>query len=291
MQLAGGDDPETRGSKLRAFLIILAIHTVAEFWRIALDARDAALDANQPVPWWFWPGILVPGIATALAIVPRTRRWGFALWTAVAVALHVYFFPHAGNHLLLMLLFLAMGAFFDWRDEREQELMLQSVKWLIAIVFFYSGIQKLLHGYYFRGELFAYYISIRDNYEYFFQFITPASEIARMKAFTGAVGEGPYTLDAPLALLASNATYILEIVLPIFLLIPRTRFAATILTAVSFVLIQIAARELFFFGLYMNGLFLFFRRDVNRYAIPVFILYYVWLLLMQLHLIPEIWFG
>jgi hypothetical protein len=291
MSWAGGDDPETRGSKVRAFLIIFSIHMMAEFWRIALFARDAALQAKAPEPWWFWLGIALPAVAAVVSFVPKTMRTGFALWTALSVIMHIHFFPHAGNHPFLMLVIAALAVFFNLNEAKEQELFLQSVKWLLVLVFFYSGLQKLVHGYYFHATQFAYSVSLRGNYQDFFGMMMPEAEIERLKAFNGTVGEGPYTIDAPLVLIASNLTYITEMLLPILLLVRRTRFVALIVTTITMFLIQSAARELFFFGLFMSGLVLFFDRDVNRKLIPVFGVYYAWLVLMALNLIPRFWFG
>jgi hypothetical protein len=285
MACAGGEeDAADRKTGIDAYLTIFVLYLVAEYWHIAIEFL-------KPSPVWFAGGIAVPGLLALVALAPRTRRLGFVGFTALALATHAIYFPHAGNHLLLLLLFSAMAAFFDLREDAQHKLFVQLTRWMIAIVFFYSGLQKLLHGFYFRGEVFAYYVSLHENYRVFFKFLAPPEEIARLEALTGAVGDGPYRFDAPLALLASNATYLLEMGLPPFLLWRRTRQWAVLAAAASFTLIQLAARELFFFGLFMNGLCLLLPGKLHRRFVIAFAAYFGWLLLMLLHVLPEIWFG
>jgi hypothetical protein len=54
--------------------------------------------------------------------------------------------------------------------------------------------------------------------------------------------------------------------------------------------IELAAREFFFGALFMNVLLLFGRGGLNRRLIPAFAALYVWILLMRLHVLPEVTF-
>lgn len=279
-----GDDAKWRGPKIRAFQIILIFHMWAECWEVALDYLRGSMAT-------FAPALFVPAAVSLLALYPRTRRIGFIAIAILALAWLVVFFPDAGNHNMLAFLFAGMSAFLKADDESDQKLFIGAVRWIIVLVFFYSGVQKFIHGYYFHGELFAYYMTINENYAAFFRHFLPADEVSRILSLKGEVGDGPYRIDSPMVLVMSNATYLLEMVLPIMLVVRRTRLLAVVVTMVTFVAIQLAARELFFGGLFASALLLFLRTDLNRRLVWVFVAYYLWLVLMMFHVIPGFMFG
>ena len=104
-------------------------------------------------------------------------------------------------------------------------------------------------------------------------------ELARLLSLGTDLGAGPFRPDAPLLVLVSNLTWLLELILPLGLLWPRTRRISMIATILLFVAIQLGAHEVFFGGLMVGLLLLFARRDRLAGAVPwITGLYVVWLL-------------
>ena len=54
---------------------------------------------------------------------------------------------------------------------RVQELAVTALLWLLMIVLFYSGAQKLVYGYYFGGEFLAYVTATEDRFAFFFRHV------------------------------------------------------------------------------------------------------------------------
>lgn len=176
--------------------------------------------------------------------VTRTR----AAWLAFAVcALRIVAtWPHAYNHLVLETLLLAAVAGLRPDDAHEDRLLLQCCRWLAAIVLFWSGVQKVLHGCYFEGQFLA--LTAATNVS----FATPlawiaADEIERLRQLLPLrAGAGPFTFTSPALVLASNLVWISEIALGLALLQTSLRKPAALSALIVLVTIQIVAHELVF---------------------------------------------
>jgi hypothetical protein len=90
------------------------------------------------------------------------------------------------------------------------------------VILFSSGLQKLVHGYYFRAEYFGFSLWI-ESFRTVFRLVLPATEYQRLTAFTGQPGDGPYFVASPLVVAMSNLTWIAEMGLAPALLWRRTR--------------------------------------------------------------------
>ena len=277
-----GDDPGTQLSKVRAFEWIFVFIVCAEYWaRAALKSNDLGLDY-----WVSLPLISVLGVAALSA------RWGRLAFVGLAIAQTVRIwneFPATGNHSYLELLLCLLCAALNVRDREERKLFLRAVRWMTCVVFFYAGVQKLVHGYYFRGQLLLYSMGI-ETFRPVLQLLLPHADFVRLSHYHFQAGDGPFLVSSPLIVVLSNATYIIEIALAVLLLLRRTRRLAVIGAIVFLVGIEAAAREFFFGLIYVNMLLVFLERDVNRRLIGVFGAVLVCLLLVRLKVLPELIF-
>lgn len=273
----GEDDPATRGAKLRTFEVILLLHICAEHWSWYLDGHTG----------WLRPVLALPLVAAGVFL-----RWTRLPFLGLLV-LHAFViadtFPQTANHVWLEALLFGILAFLDHEEEAEQGLILGSVRWIVLVVFFYAGLQKLVHGFYVKAQLLAVYMRT-EKFQAVLQYLVPDDELARLTALDSRVGDGPYRVESPLLVLVSNASYIVEMGVPCLLLFRKTRTVGLLLALGFLVATEAMARELFFGALYLNGLLLFVPGDLRRRSLPAFALFYVWLVLIRLGLLPEVTF-
>jgi hypothetical protein len=277
-----GDDPGTQLSKVRAFEWIFVLIVCTEYLaRAALKSNDLGLN--------YW--VSLPLIC-ALAVVALSARWGRLAFVGLAIAQTVRIcneFPAAGNHSYLELLLCLLCASLNVRDREERKLFLRAVRWMTCVVFFYAGVQKLVHGYYFRGQLLLYSIGI-EAFRPVLHLLLPHDDFVRLSQYHLQAGDGPFLVSSSLIVVLSNATYIIEIGLAVLLLLRRTRQLAVIGAIVFLVGIEAAAREFFFGLIYINMLLLFLERDVNRRLVGVFGVILGCLLLVRLKVLPQVIF-
>ena len=145
------------GSRLAAFRIYVLMHLTAESWSFA-SAGEVA-----PGSW----GLAVATGHTLLFAAGLTGRAARAVTAGAAGLLAVQIattWPGTANHLYLSMYCLALLSALDARDGREGTLLLQALRWLTAIVFAATGLQKLLYGTYFRGQFLAFVIAEDDRF-------------------------------------------------------------------------------------------------------------------------------
>lgn len=274
-----GDDPGTQPSKVRAFQWIFVLILCTEYWiRATLKPNDLGLNDWVTLP-----------LISALGVGALSARWGRPAFVGLAIVQSVRLwndFPVAGNHSYLELLLCILCASLNVRDQEERKLFLRAVRWMSCVVFFYAGTQKLVHGYYFRGQLLLYSIGI-ETFRPVLQLLLPHDDFVRLSHYRFQAGDGPFLVSSSLVVVLSNATYIIEIGLAVLLLVRRTRQLAVIGAIVFLVCIEAAAREFFFGLIYINMLLLFLERDVNRRLVGVFGAVLGCLLLVRLKVLPE----
>jgi hypothetical protein len=66
-----------------------------------------------------------------------------------------------------------LAAFLDPRRSEEQRLYLRSVRWLVCVTLFYSGVQKAVHGYYSRGQFLLYSLGATPWFATVFELLIP----------------------------------------------------------------------------------------------------------------------
>jgi hypothetical protein len=251
--------------------------------------------ATQCIAWWIHPLTRVVGPApevggalgiafAALAVLSATRRWGRlagAAGFALAAFVVVRLFPTTANHTFLAALSLGLFALLDPDRDEEAGLLIRSLRWVAVIVFFWAGVQKALHGLYFRGEFLAWMVAHGSaHWADVFGWMLPAEELARLAALPRfAAGAGPFRPDAPLFVLAANSVWVAEIALSAGLLWRATRVAAALGAIALVVTIQLAPNEWMFALLYVQILLLFVPGEWNRRLLPAFVAAYAYLLL------------
>jgi hypothetical protein len=200
-------------------------------------------------------------------------------------------FPHNANHQFMALLLLILIALVG-RDEHEFEAnangALQAARWIAAIGLGWAGLMKLYYGYWFEAEFLAHRVAHDPGFARVLGLLIPGPELARLTGLGLEVGAGPFRAAAPLLVLISNLTWITECVLPIGFFFARTRLFSVLAAIAMMGVIQLAAREIFFGGLMLGLLLLYFEKDRVRPALPwIGLAYAAWMLRPELSL----WLG
>jgi hypothetical protein len=220
-----------------------------------------------------WPGLPIPytvsvALIMVLSVAGLRRTWRRTAFLGLAaVHLHVLWleFPASANHAYLELFICLLGAFLDVEHPEERRHLLRAARWLTCLVLFYSGLAKVVHGYWFHGEMLAHQLKF-SSYRPVLGLLLPGDEFGRLVAFTAQVGDGPYRVQHLPFVVVSNAVYLLEMGLAGLLAIRRTRPFAVLPALALMVAIEAGAREFFFGLVFGNALLLFTRRDTNTAA-------------------------
>lgn len=278
-------DRAQQAALVRAFQLFLFAHVAVRtlLWALRADdwlvARYLMAGALALCAWVAWRAPAHAQAAAAAALGVLTIKLGAS-------------FPGTSNHFFIEWLCVALFVLCAADDAEERRLLLTAVRWLTVIVFFYSGLQKVLYGTYFDAQFLGYAIGSKPSFGWLFGWLVPADELARLRALhpTG-VGSGPYAIRAPLAVLAANGVYLFEMLAPVFLVWRRTRALAAVATIAVVAAIELGARELMFGALFVNLLLLFFARPVNRTLLPAFLALFAVLVASRAGLLPRFWFN
>lgn len=282
----GEDEPATRLAKLRAFETLLILGLASEAWRLYGPALAEGGGARAGA----W---LPPLLATLLALAALPWRWrrrGLGALLGLQLAWVATSFPETANHAYLQLFLLALLVLLDSGVAEEQQLALQSVRWIFLVVFFYAGLQKLVHGFYFHGEYFAFYLGERSFASLLRPFVSDA-ELQRFGAgLARRAGDGPYRFESLPLIALSNAAWLAELGIPFLLVSRRWRRLGVAVAALFLVFTEALARELHFGALFLNGLLLFLPSDANRRWVAPFAALYAWMILTSVRALPEVTF-
>lgn len=277
-----GGDPGTWSPALLVFRRVLAMTVGVEYWARAIPKWSAL----GPL---YLAALAVVTVACVASAVPPLARGAFAalaLTQAVVIAAE---FPATGNHAYLELYFLALLALLRPEDPDERRVLMRALRWLVVLVLFTSGFQKLVHGYYFRGQYLAYSLGT-ETFRPVLAPLLPAGELARLTSFTTDVGSGPYLVSSPPFLLVSNAIWIAELVLALLLLWPPARAVAVAGTLAVLAGIEVGARELFFGLVFANGVLLFVPGRIGAWYPALAGALLAWMLLGSLGVVPSMVF-
>jgi hypothetical protein len=237
--------------------------------------------------------LLAAMIVTVLSIAALWPRWTRPAACGVALVLFgkvLATFPVTSNHAFLELLAVGLLACFDPKRREERALALQTARWGVVIVLFYSGLQKVLYGTYFDAQLLGSFIALKPTFAEALGPFLPHAELARLSALPIRAGVGPFAVGSTLVVFMSNAVYAFEMIAPFFLLWRPTRASAAVAVIIFTALLQTAAREVLFGTLFVGLLLLFPRRAFNLELLPVFAGLYAALLTIR-YFTPEIWFN
>lgn len=271
--------PSAHTPGLRAFELILILVVATEYWLRAIPKwvqLAPAYDAHLIV-------------ASVLCLVALNPPWRRAALGALAVSHAVLVwreFPAAGNHAYLEVALLGLAALLRADDDGDAAIYTHAVRWLVVVIFFWSAVQKIVHGYWFDGQYLAFSLD-SAGFRPVLGLLIPSDELTRLAAYRGDVGDGPYIVRSLPLLIVSNATWIVELALAPLLLWPRTRTIAALCALALVAAIQVGARELFFGLVFANAILLFLPGTTHRrLVLPVAALLAV-MTLSRLGVLPE----
>jgi hypothetical protein len=276
------DRPGDSSPALRSYEAILALVVGVEYWLRAF-------------PKW---GLLAPHyyallalatVACPLALTRRLRRPAFASLALSHGVLVWTEFPATGNHAYLELMLCALAAFLDPSAPGEARLYTRAVRWLTLVILAYSGLHKLAHGYYLHGEYLAFSLG-STSFRPVLRPLLAREEFARLVAFTGALGDGPYRVQSWPLLVVSNLTWLTELALVPLLCVRRTRLVGVGLALALVVAIEAGAREVFFGLVFADAILLFASGTAQRAALPVVVAILSALTLSRLGIVPAVTF-
>lgn len=269
---------------LRAFRILLLAHWVVQAWAWWVRPLESPFGFPEV------PLVLGAVALTALFALAFTRhgRVACALAFPITVGMAAWVFPGTPNHTFLAALLVGLFAWLDLQRGSEARLLLQTLRWMTAIVFFWAGAQKALNGLYFRGEFLSWMVAqSQDHWAAVFGWFMPAEEIERLTALPRfQTGVGPYRVASWPFLLVSNGVWLGEIALAGAMLVPCLRHWAALVAIGLVVAIQSAPHEWMFALLYSQLLLLFVPGEWNRRLLPFFLAAYGWLLAALTGLAP-----
>ncbi len=274
-------------AKARGYFFVLVVIYATECLSIAIRQRGSWIPST-------WIEVtLVPLLLAFCALSGRRQITAAALFGVVLFRV-VTTFPEGANHAYMLTLLFGLFACFDLQDPTERAWLLATAKWTLIVILFYSGLQKLLYGYYSHGEYFAYSIARYEHFRQFFSLLLPSQEIARLSTLRLENGAGPFRLHSNFGVLLSRGAYTAELILPFLLLHHRTRMLGVVGSILMIAVIEAAARE-FSFGLqFVNLTLLFTVGRVNDrlkwgFALAGLVMIAI-RVLGSLQLIPEVYF-
>lgn len=265
--LAGTAEPDVREGKIVWFRRFLLMHLAVQAW-FTLSVKGYSME-----------DLVFAGFLSLTFLAGLNKRWNAQAGDAalVVVLVQVLFdLPFTANHHYLELCLLLVLSLFSGQREDESDLALKGLRWLTAIALFQTGLQKLLYGYYFNGSMFVFMASVQSRFADFFGRFMAEDELLRIQSYgwPAQTGAGPYLVASLAIVVMANATWILEMLLPVGLMTDRFRRVALWLAVAMIIVIEIAAREVFLGALFINLLLLFSRGNLNRKLFPAFLLLY-----------------
>lgn len=219
----------------RAFLVHLVVREVLRSFQHQSLARAGLA--------------LAFGVALALSLRVQEIKHSAIVAVATAITKFVAIFPDNSNHSYIELVVVCSVAIVDVAHATQRASLIAFVRVLPTVVFFQSGIQKILHGTYFDGAYLASKMN-EERFRHAFALILKPEELSRLVARAESGSTGPFEFSSPSALALSNGVYVGELAVALLLLFRRTRRVG-VLAAISLCLaIELAAREVMF-GLLM----------------------------------------
>jgi hypothetical protein len=274
------DDAAPRDvAAVRAFETTFVLVLLTEYWLRAVPRW------GQLAPAYY--GHLALGtVLCAAALHVAWRRVALA-GLAVGHAVLVWReFPATGNHAYLEVLLCLLGAFLVVDDPAERRLHVRAVRWMVVAIFTWSGVQKLVHGYWVHGQYLAYALDTAGFRPVLGLLLRP-EELTRLAGYRGAVGDGPYLVESWRLLAVSNGTWLVEMALGPLLVWRRTRVAAAVAGLGLLVGIEVGAREVFFGLVFANAILTFLPPAAHRRAVVPAVLVLLALTLSRLGILPE----
>ena len=282
----GGAEHSDSSTAAAHFKLVLLTHCCAESLHLT---RSFLVDDPR-----VWIGLTLTMnlvVLSFLCLLPMVSRiaLGFAFLNYLCLGLTFRPFLGGGpNHYFLELLLFFWLVFFDLRKPAERVLWLNTVRWSLVIVFFYTGFRKLLFGTYFQGTYLNYVLAKGGRFSLLHWFMDD-EESARVTGIWDHLATESFNSQALFFILASNLVWIGEMALAVMLVFKRFRKVALIGVLFWLVMIETGAGELFFGLIFSAALFLFLDRSYLLRFYPAYLVIYV-LVLMDRYRILDLGF-
>lgn len=255
------------------------------WWRafaFHLFARDFLAYLHRDAPMRL---VLAGLVVFALAVSLHRAYQQEARWIlAAAVSLKLWLmFPENSNHFFVEFVVAWLCALAKVSRTDQRRTLIAALRWLLVIVFFHSGLQKLLHGTYFHGTFLATRIT-EARFAWFLALILPHEEFVAIQRLMQVGASGPFMFRSWPALLVSNAIYLGEMSAAVLLALPRTRTFGVLSLLGICLAIEVVAREALFGLLVLHLSALFMSPRFARRAVYVGLLGEAGLVVAQMHL-------
>lgn len=220
----------------------------------ALHQAGQLLGRHQPVT----DATLLPLAFLHAAVVPLAAlrpRAGLAIIAALGAWQCVSTFPRTGNHVFLGVVVSLLVALLDEHEALDRQLRRRLLLALPLVVFVWSGVQKLVHGYWFEGQFLAWAAVSRVDIALVMRPLLEDGVAAQLASLPRtAERAGPFRLPGVWAW-AANAVWLVELASPAALLPLGGRAARWLLLTLTWAL-QVLAHEWEFALLFTNVLLL-----------------------------------
>ena len=262
-----------------AFELVLILVIGAEYWLRAVPKWGQLAPA-------YYGHLAIATLCCLVALCGPWRRLAFAVLAVSHAGLVWREFPSTGNHAYLEVLFCALAAFLRTSDPVEARVFVRAVRWMVVIIFFYSGLQKLLHGFWVHGQYLAFSLDSAGFRPLLRRLLSPA-EYTRLAALGGLPGDGSYRVTSWPLLVVSNGTWLAEMALAPLLVWRRTRLVAAVVGLLLLTGIEVGAREVFFGLIFVDAALCFLPVRLHQRAVPVVAAVLLALTLSRFGLLPE----
>lgn len=279
LEVVGLDDAELTSAKIDGLRKLVLLYGAARSWLWLV--YDAPME----------PGLraiaaIVLSVCAALAWWPSRAHWAPRIAAPVLLVQLFGTFPFADNHFMLEVLVVWVLAAVGPGGEGE-DIALQGVLLVTAVVLFQTGLQKILYGQYFQGDFLAFMVGRGGRFGDAFAWILPPADVARLTEIDPMrSGAGPYRVASTPFIAVSNLVYLAELVLPFLLVFRRTRTVAALVSVVFVLALQLGAREIGFALLFSSLLLVFLPNDFGRKTVPFIGAFLAWVVLAAAGILP-----
>jgi uncharacterized membrane protein YhhN len=226
--------------------------------------------------WLVYAALVTACVAGTL--IPRLVRPALALTFGCVVFLAAARFPRTANHLYLQCFVALVLTLTNLDDDDQRTALVVALRRIVIAVFFWSGVQKIVHGAYVDGSFLCWNLvkGTHDAWRSIAHVVLPAEELANV-ARAQATNECRFV--TPFGLALANSVYVSEIACAAVLAHPRTRERGAIVVGFVLMGIEVAMSEWVFAAFAANLLLLCAAPQWSRRARPLFI---AWAILVAL---------
>lgn len=221
----------------------------AAFADVAGRVVTAAVRGTPPVALWLESSaLIVLALATTSAtVLPERRRIAVVTGLSATFIVAASSFPATANHTFLTLFVLLILALPNSNSPADAQAALNAVTWLAGAVFFWAGIQKLVHGAWFRGQFVAVELAGSARFHFPLSYLLPSHELERLRELGRPLpGVGPYLLESWSGRACSLLVPMAEILAGLFVAFRPRKTSTVVAASIVLLCIEVVAREISF---------------------------------------------